>query len=354
MIYVRMSFIQSPKYLGILMTNIKDVAKKAGVAPITVSRVINNSDYVSDEVRNRVEKAIVELDYVPNKLGSSMRSKRSNTIGLIVTDITNPFWTTVVRGVEDATYKAGYHIFLCNSDESSTKEQEYVELLLSRQVDGFLIAPAQTHFESLKLVKKQDKELVLLDRHIDTDGINIVRGDSKGGAYLLTKHLTSLKHQQIVLLNGSRSVSTALDRANGYREAMIEAGYNDNDMKIFWGEFSQESGYRQVLELLQLNPRPTALVAANNFIAIGAIRALDRFGLQIPEDISLVVFDGLPENISLRPFLTSATQPAYEMGFMAANTLINCLNTETTLDTNEIVLPFELKIRTSSAPPTII
>ncbi len=216
------------------MTNIKDVAKKAGVAPITVSRVINNSDYVSDDVRKRVEQAIVELNYIPNKLGPSMRTKRSNTIGLIVTDITNPFWTTVVRGVEDATYKAGYHIFLCNSDESSHKEREYVELMLSRQVDGFLIAPAQTEFASLELIRKQKKAIVLLDRHIESNGIDIVRGDSEGGGYILTKHLLNLNHQHIVLLNGPESVSTATDRADGYSLAMLEAGFADDHIKIYW------------------------------------------------------------------------------------------------------------------------
>ncbi len=332
------------------MPNIKDVAKKAGVAPITVSRVINNSGYVSDKVRNRVEQAISELNYIPNRLGPSMRSKRSNTLGLIVTDITNPFWTTVVRGVEDAAYKAGYHLFLCNSDEDATKEQDYVELLLSRQVDGFLIVPAEQQFLTLEMIQKQGKPIVLLDRYIETNDINIVRGDSEGGAYVLTKHLLDLNHKHIILLNGPESVSTAVDRAKGFRRALSEAGQADKDIQIFWGDFSLDSGYRQALEVLQLQPRPTAVVAANNFIAIGAIRALDRSGLQIPDDISLVVYDDLPENISLRPFLTSVTQPAYEMGFLAANTLFNCMK-NADVKPKEIVLPFELKIRSSSAPP---
>ena len=331
--------------------NIRDVAKKAGVAPITVSRVINNSGYVSDEVRHRVEQAVAELNYIPNKLGPSMRSRRSNTIGLIVTDITNPFWTTVVRGVEDATYKSGYHLFLCNSDESAEKEQDYVELMISRQVDGFLVAPAETSFESLTLIQEQNKAIVLLDRHIEEDEVDIVRGDSEGGAYLLTKHLLDLNHRHIVLLNGSESVSTSVERAHGYQRAMNEAGYGDEHIKILWGEFSQESGYRQALEVLRLPPRATALVAANNFIAIGAIQALDRSGLQVPQDMSLVVFDDLPESINLRPFLTTATQPAYEMGFLAANTLISCLENEENVETKEIILPCELKVRTSTAPP---
>lgn len=332
------------------MPNMRDVAQRAGVAPITVSRVINDSGYVSDEVRLRVQQAIDELNYVPNRLGPSMRSKRSNTIGLIVTDITNPFWTTVVRGVEDAAYKAGYHLFLCNSDESPEKELEYTELLLSRQVDGFLISPAETNFDSLEFIQKQQKPIVLLDRHIGNPDIDVVRGDSERGAYVLTNHLIGLKHQHIALLSGSETVSTAADRAKGYKRAMLEAGLEKNT-NILWGEFTQESGYLLALEALQTQPLPTALIAANNFIAIGAIRVLDNFGLTIPDDISLVVFDDLPEAIAVRPFLTAVAQPAYEMGLMAANILFDRLKNPSTNDAKTIILPFELKVRLSSGAP---
>ncbi len=333
------------------MPNIRDVAQRAGVAPITVSRVINGTGYVSDELRQRVEQAISDLNYVPNRLGPSMRSKRSNTVGLVVTDITNPFWTTVVRGVEDAAYKAGYHLFLCNSDESVYKEREYVELLLSRQVDGFLIVPAEMQFDVLELIQNQDKAIVLLDRSIETAAIDIVRGDSEGGAYQLTRHLLDLKHRDIALLNGSRSVSTAVVRAHGFRRAMTEAGYEGKEARELWGEFTQDSGYYQTLEALQWRPRPTAFIAANNFIALGAVRVLDNFGMKIPQDISLVVFDDLPVAVNLRPFFTSADQPAYEMGFLAANTLFDRLRGNRDGDFKDIVLPFELTVRSSSGPP---
>lgn len=333
------------------MPNIRDVAQRAGVAPITVSRVINDTGYVSDELRQRVEQAISDLNYVPNRLGPSMRSKRSNTFGLIVTDITNPFWTTVVRGVEDAAYKAGYHLFLCNSDESAYKEREYAELLLSRQVDGFLVAPAEMQFDALEMIRNQGKAVVLLDRYVDSREVDIVRGDSQGGAYQLTRHLLDLKHEHIALLNGSRAVSTAIDRARGYHLAMEEAGYRGKEIRELWGEFTQESGYCQTLEALQWRPRPTALIAANNFIALGAVRVLDNFGLSVPEDISLVVFDDFPEAITMRPFFTSAAQPAYEMGFLAANTLFERLRQPEAAEYKDIMLPFELKIRSSSAPP---
>ena len=333
------------------MPNIRDVAQRAGVAPITVSRVINGTGYVSDELRQRVEQAISDLNYVPNRLGPSMRSKRSNTVGLVVTDITNPFWTTVVRGVEDAAYKAGYHLFLCNSDESVFKEREYVELLLSRQVDGFLIVPAETQFDVLELIQNQGKPIVLLDRYIKTRDIDIVRGDSEGAGYVLTEHLLGLQHQDIALLNGPQLASTALERARGFRRAMTEAGYMEESARILWGEYTQDSGYYQTLEALQWRPRPTALIAANNFIALGAVRVLDNFGLHIPRDISLAVIDDLPEAIMLRPFFTSADQPAYEMGFLAAITLFERLLQPPETEFKDIMLPFEMKIRSSSGPP---
>lgn len=333
------------------MPNMRDVAQLAGVAPITVSRVINDSGYVSDGVRQRVQQAIDELNYVPNRLGPSMRSKRSNTIGLIVTDITNPFWTTIVRGVEDAAYRAGYHLFLCNSDESPDKELEYTELLLARQVDGFLIAPAETDFKSLDVIQTQNKAVVLLDRHIEHTDIDVVRGDSERGAYVLTKHLLDLNHKNITLLNGPKTVSTSVDRELGYRRAMEDAKLTEY-INVFWGEFTQDSGYLLALEALQNKPRATALIAANNFIAIGAIRVLDNFGLKIPQDISLVVFDDLPEAIAVRPFLTAVAQPAYEMGLLAANTLFERLKDPEQAKLQNIVLPFELKIRASSGPPS--
>jgi LacI family transcriptional regulator len=335
----------------ILMANIRDVARKAGVAPITVSRVINNSGYVSDAVRVRVASAITELNYIPNQLGPSMRSKRSNTIGIIVTDITNPFWTTVVRGVEDAAYKAGYHLFLCNSDESVDKEQEYVELLLSRQVDGILIAPAENDSDSLRVIQAQGKSVVTLDRRITNRQVDSVRCDSVDGTYALTKHLLEEGHQHIALLTGSKLVSTAVDRADGYSKAMTEAGFREAELTILWGKFTQDSGYQQTLELLQMQPRPTAIITANNFIAIGAVRLLDEMGLQIPDDISLVTFDDLPDTIMVRPFLTTVAQPAYEMGFLAANMLFERLGSSIDVAVKEIILPLELKVRFSTCPP---
>ena len=175
------------------MSAIHEVAKLAGVAPITVSRVVNNNGYVSEETRRRVEAAIRELDYIPNALGPSLRSKRTETLALVLSDITNPFWTAVARGVEDAANQRGYHIIIGNTDESPEKEDQYLTFLMKKQVDGFLVVPVSAH--SQKTLQRRRVPFVMLDRKIRDEEVDSVRCDSITGAYGLTRHLLELGHQ---------------------------------------------------------------------------------------------------------------------------------------------------------------
>jgi LacI family transcriptional regulator len=328
---------------------IQDVAKRAGVAPITVSRVVNNSGYVSKETRQRVEAAIRELDYIPNALGPSLRSKRTMTLGLILADLTNPFWMMVARGVEDTAYKVGYHVIFGNMDESPQKQDEYVSLLLQRQVDGFLLLPVvESH--SLVTLQKRRVPFVTLDMRILDATIDSVRGDSIGGAYRLTRHLLELGHRRIAIVSGPQSHSTAYDRVAGFLQAMDEAGLRDA-AQVYWGEYKQQSGYERTQQLLQTDPRPTAIFAANNFLAIGAMRALLAASLRVPEEMSVVAFDDLPDAITIDPFLTVASQPAYEMGQRATELLLSRLAGEGPEGPQEIVLPVEIIIRKSTGKP---
>ena len=331
------------------MSTIRDVARRAGVAPITVSRVINNSGYVSHETRQRVETAIAEMNYIPNRLGPSLRSKRTYTIALVVTDITNPFWTTAARGAEDAAHAAGYHLVLCNSDESPEKQQDYLELLLSRQVDGFLLVPAESVAAPIEMVQQQDVALVVLDRRVPTTSVDVVRTDSTGGAFALTQHLLALGHRDIVMITGPAAVSTARDRVEGYRQAMQEAGIPAEQRRIYRGQYTQDTGYALTMEAMQTSSPPTALFAANNFIAIGAMRAFTELGLDAPDDVSIVSFDDLPEAITIKPFFTVVSQPAYDMGFQAANILLRRMSDDDA-PFEELVLPFDLIVRQSSGP----
>lgn len=332
------------------MPNIRDVAKRAGVAPITVSRVINNSSYVSEDTRSRVERAIADLQYVPNKLAQSLRFSRTNTLALIVSDITNPFWTTVARGVEDAANAAEINVVLCNTDENPTKQNRYVSLLLQRQIDGFLLVPARNTPDSLLLIQRQGVPVVLLDRQVAGAEVDIVRCDSEGGALGLVQHLVSLGHRRIACITGPQHISTSVQRVTGYQRALAMAGLPFDLELVRYGEFNQESGYRLAHELLAVSPAPTAWFAANNFIAIGVLKALRHLGLNIPEDTSVVAFDDLPVGLLIDPFLTVAAQPAYEMGYQAAELLLKRINGDYTHSGEEIILPVSLIIRSSCHP----
>lgn len=330
------------------MPNIHDVAKLAGVAPITVSRVINNKGYVSDKTRQRVESAIDELAYVPNALGPSLRSKRTMTLALVLSDITNPFWTTVARGVEDTANENGYHIIIGNTDESPEKQSDYLTFMLQKQVDGFLLVPASSNVTSSDIFQRQRVPFVVLDREIQGDDYDSVRSDSQGGACKLTKYLLELGHKRIAVITGRQDNSAAKDRVGGFMQAIEEADL-DEDQQVYWGEFNQETGYDFTRLILQSRPQPTAIFATNNFIAIGVMRALRDQGLRVPEDMSVVAFDDLPAAITIDPFFTVVSQHAYEMGKRATELLIARLVDEAPEGPQEIILPIDIIVRRSSS-----
>jgi len=329
------------------MPNIRDVAKLAGVAPITVSRVINNSGYITDDTRQRVEEAIHTLGYVPNSLARSLRSHKTRMLALVLTDITNPFWTTVARGVEDAASDAGFSVILCNTDESDVEQERYIRIILEKQVDGVLLVPAGDPKEPIRTIRSQQAPVVVLDRRVPASlEIDAVRCDSVGGAYQLVKLLTDLGHRRIAILTGPEAVSTAADRVAGYRQALAEAGLDWE--QVLYGEYTLESGYDLATRSLQSPVRPTAFFAGNNFLAIGALRALRDHGLKVPEEFALVGFDDLPESLVVDPFLTVAAQPAYEMGHKATELLLARLNGQAPETCQEIILPTRLIVRRSS------
>lgn len=331
------------------MATIRDVARRAGVAPITVSRVINNSGYVSDETRARVEQAIRELDYVPNMLGLSLRSKRTDTIGLVLTDITNPFWTTVARGVEDVANQRGYNVFLCNTDESEDKQNEYLGVLLRKQVDGMLLVPASGDADPIRALRHRGVPVVIMDRQVADVEVDCIRCDSEDGAYQLVRHLIDLGHRHVATLAAASGSSPSEERIAGCQRALHEAGLPA--AAVLHGSFTLEAGYAMAGRSMTLSPRPTALFAVNNFIAIGALRAITDRGLRVPDDISLAGFDDLPAVMMVDPFLTVVSQPAYDMGQQAAHMLLDRLAGDMGAPPRETILPTRLVVRRSTAAP---
>lgn len=332
------------------MSTLTDVARLAGVSTMTVSRVINDSGYASPEARARVNRAISELGYMPNVLARQLRSKRTKTIALVVTDIANPFFTTIARGVEDAARAQGYAVMFCNTDESEAQEIEYVRVLIQRQVDGVLLVPATDSSASLQLLHKHGLPVVVLDRRIHSGGVDEVRTDSEAGAHVAVRHLLDLGHRRIAVLTGPEAVSTAADRVAGYRRAMAEEGLEPDGELVIFGGYNETSGYEMTRRILDVRPQPTALFAANNFIAFGAIRALREAGMSTPEDMSIAVFDDLPPGWVFDPFLTVVSQPAYEIGKQAAELMLERLAGKAPAESRTIVLPSELITRRSTAP----
>jgi LacI family transcriptional regulator len=331
------------------MATVLDVAKRAGVSPMTVSRVVNGSGPVSPKLRARVEKALKETGYVPNSVARNLRTKRTDTIGLVMPDITNPFFTHVVRGMEVTAREAGLLLLLTNTDQRPDEEARVVSMLLQRQVDGLLAIPAGSCADTARLCQDAGVPLVIVDRRPETPGsIDVVRADAEGGAYQLGKLLAGLGHANVAVITGPAYVPTAVDRAAGFAKAVEEEGLPAPI--VVHGDFSLASGHDMTQDLMQLDPRPTAIFAANNFLAIGAQHAIEEMELNVPEDVALVGLDDLPTEMVTFPFLTVAAQPAEEMGRRAVELLVRRIK-EPEGEPEEILLPTELTVRRSSGDP---
>jgi LacI family transcriptional regulator len=333
------------------MATIRDVAQRAGVSTMTVSRVLNNSGYVSADARTRVEAAVAELGYVPNTLGLSLRFKRTKTLALVVTDITNPFFTSMARGVEDAASQQGFSTILCNTDESESKQADYLTILLQKRVDGVLLVPARSAAGPVRWLQERNVPVVIIDRQAPGARVDCVRGQSEEGGHDLAALLYDLGHREVAVLSGPAYVSTAAERVEGFERAWRERGLVPRPGSILYGAFTVPSGYAMTQQVLASPWRPTALLTANNFIAIGAYRALRDGGLSVPDDMSLCAFDNFPDHLVLDPFLTVAEQPAYEMGRRATQLLLDRLAGNASSEPQDIQLPNNIVVRRSCAAP---
>ncbi len=329
------------------MTTIRDVAKFAGVSPITVSRVVNRLANVNPETRSRVEKAIDELGYVRNLAASSLRSKETYTLGLLLPDITNTFWTTVARGVEDAAQGDGYSVVLCNTDENPVKFTKYLNTVIQQRVDGVLVVPITGDALHLSQLGSRKVPTVLLDRRVENWDGDSVYCDSIASAQALVQHLLCLGHTRIAIISGPAKTSTAEDRVAGYSLALYKAGITLDPRLIWRGEFRASSGRSMARDLLATGLNPTAILATNNAIAIGVLEELKNQGKKVPTDIAVACFDEIQEMERFFPFLTSVIQPAYDMGLNAAQLLLSRIKASNPPRARQVILPTRLILRYS-------
>ncbi|MEA2528516.1 MAG: LacI family transcriptional regulator [Thermomicrobiales bacterium] len=329
------------------MSTISEVARRAGVSSATVSRVVSNRGYVSAETRAKVLKAVEELDFVPNAMARGLKTKQSRLIALLVPEIVNSFYTTIARGVEDVANEHGFQVILGNTDESTVKEKTYVELMVANHIDGIILAPAGRSGRHLKALQAREVPAIVVDRSVEGFKADFVRGDSVNGALQLTQHLLGLNHRQIVFINGHPETSSARDREVGFRAALTNAGIAVDERWISHGTWFIDDAEARTDRVLTEAPGFTAIFAANNFMAIGALRALRRHGRRVPEDMALVCFDDVEVAAEIDPFLTVMAQPAYTMGTLAAQLLLERINGRFTGPAREVVLTPRLLVRRS-------
>lgn len=328
----------------------RQIAARARVSVGTVSHVINHTAGVREPVRRRVLEAIERLGYRPSLLARGLRRNQTTIIGVIIPDISNPFFPLVVRGVEDIAYQNSYRLMLCNADNDAQKEQVYFDELRAYRMAGLIVIPSANS----RLVAAADTAgelpVVCLDRCPEGWKGDSITVDNTEGAYQATRYLLELGHRRIAAITGQLHVTSAVERLKGFKRALREFAVTIAPEYIQEGRFDRLSGYEKSLLLLQFSPRPTAIFAANDLVALGVLAAMRELGLRCPEDVSLTGFDDLELASFTNPALTTVAQPAYQMGARAAALLFERLRGEA-LPAQHIVMKTALKARDSTAAP---
>ncbi len=306
------------------MVTIREVARQAKVSVGTVSNVLAGSATVRAELRRRVEEAMRGLDYHPNQIARSLKTRQTKTLGMVISDITNPFFPQVVRGAEDAAIASSYLLITLNTDDNPERERQALSMLRAQKVDGLLltVAASREDMNHVEQFRESGLPIVCIDREVPNVPLDLVCSDNARGAKMCMQHLLSRGHRRIGYLSGSAGLFTAVTRLEGFNQALSEAGIPADPKLVRHGDFRFESGYRLAKEMLLEHDPPTALFASNAMMGFGALKAIHELCLRCPEDVALAMFDDVPFGDVIQPRLTVVAQPAYEMGKVGAQLLI--------------------------------
>ncbi len=331
----------------------KDVAQAAGVSTTTVSHVINNTRYVQQETRQRVEQAMQDLGYHPSSVARGLRLGVTKTIGLILPDVANPFFAEVSRQIEDFGYHQGYSVILCNSDNNLQKQHEYVNTLLAKQVDGVIFISAGESLEDLSRLTASGIPIVVADREVPLHLADVVMLDNEKAGFKAAQHLIELGHRHIACITGPSHLSPSMLRMEGYRRALQQAGIDFDPALVVQGDFRIDGGKQAMQTLLNRLPSLTAVFALNDMMAIGAISALRDAGLRVPQDVSVVGFDDIVIAALVDPPLTTIAQPIKDIARWATSLLIAKMGKRKTEGENRrIALDAGLIVRQSTRKVT--
>lgn len=329
------------------MTNIKDVAKQAGVSVATVSRVLSNKPHVRPEIREHVLRIVHESGYRPSRIASNMRNQSSRIIGVLVSDIRNPFFTAIARAIEDVAMSQEMSLFLCNTDEDPAKEDLYIKTLLEERVAGVILSPTKENIDSFDYLFESQIPVVTIDRRIEAANIDGVYSDNISASQLLTNHLLENGFRNIAALLGLKSSMTGRERMQGYKLALQENKIKFNPQFATYVYPSEVAGEASMSEWLTSSNRPDAILTGNSRLTTGALNAIAAAGLKIPDDIGLAGFDETTWLKHVGPGITVISQPTYEMGRTAAELLFQRI-ADPTRPAREVVLKGQLLVRGST------
>ncbi len=304
----------------------RDVAEQAGVSKATVSHVINETRFVEDATKKRVQEAIRLLGYRPNVAARSLTTQRTRVIGLIVSDVTNTFFGEIMLGVENVLIANGYSLMVCNTSEVLEREEYYIDILLRQGVDGIIAAATSQNWDVLNEAAKLNIPIVMLDRTFDNAISPYVGVNNKYGAYLGTNHLIERGHREIGILSGFQRLSTMRERLAGFQMALAEAHLPSHERWSVASQLSIEDGQGAMRELMTQDERPQAVFVCNNLLSLGALMGLQELGMRCPEDVAIVGFDDHPWAQVSNPPLTVVRQPTYRIGETAARKVLQALN----------------------------
>lgn len=334
-----------------MSVTINEIAKEAGVSLATVSRVLNNSGYVKDETRKKVMKVIDKYNYTPSAIARSLSTNVTNTVGVIVPDITNPFYGEIIKGITEIAEENNLNIILCNSNDSIDNELKSIKTLKEHRIRGLIISPTSVendlNSEYLQALNNLGTPVILVDGHLKYSNFNGVFVDNIKGSYDAIEALIKEGHEDIAIITGRMNSKPAQDRLLGYEKALIMNNININENLIFNGDYSIESGYEATKQILALENRPTAIFTCSNFMTLGCIRALSESNIRIPNDISLISFDKIDVLSILNINISHVCGPSIELGKIGMNLLIKSLQKEKNIEINNITLTPELVLKGS-------
>jgi len=333
------------------MVNRNDIARIAGVSPATVSYVINNGPRpVSKETREKVLRVIRETDYQPSAIARNLRSKSSSTLGLIIPDTHNPYYAEVIRGIEGIAFENGYTVFICHSGYDDQRELQYVNILRMQRVAGVIWIPATSNSEPYYKLVDNGIPTIVLDHFIDIESAPYITTNNFQGGYIATEHLIKLGHKRIGAINRPVELGHSKDRILGYKAALCDFGIPVDESLIVCGGYNIKNGYEALKTFLSLNHPPTAIFAYNDIQAIGAIRAAYQSGIRIPQDLSIVGFDDIPEASFTCPALTTISQAKYDMGRLGSEMILKLINEQDLPAETKIILDVQFIERESTGP----